>query len=275
MPAPDSISADKLAKLVGTPKCPVIFDLRTSDDFALAPLLVPTARHLSIDALEFDPQWLGSRNIVTLCAQGHAISQGAAALLRTQGIAAEYLDGGFDAWSEADLPTFDPTKLPLSNPRTNTFWVTRSRPKIDRIACPWLIRRFIDQDAQFLYVAPSEVERVGELFGATPFDIENVFWSHRGELCTFDVMLAEFGLNLPALDRLARIVRGADTNRLDLEPEAAGLLAAALGLSRMYSDDLAQLEAGMTLFDAFFRWARDATGETHNWPTNKVETSNG
>ena len=110
---------------------------------------------------------------------------------------------------------------------------------------------------------------VAERYNASPFDIEGVFWSHRDDLCTFDVMLAEFGLSIPALDRLATIVRGADTARLDLAPEAAGLLAASLGLSRMYSDDLEQLEAGMLLYDAFFRWARDATDETHNWPTNK------
>jgi hypothetical protein len=123
----------------------------------------------------------------------------------------------------------------------------------------------------FLYVAPSEVVAAGERFKATPFDIENTFWSHRGELCTFDVMVEEFGLATPALTRLAAIVRAADTARLDLCPEAPGLLAASLGLSRMYDDDLAQLDAGLTLYDAFFRWCRDATGETHNWPTNKIK----
>ena len=102
-----------------------------------------------------------------------------------------------------------------------------------------------------------------------PYDIEGVFWSHRDELCTFDTMLAEFGLEIPALDRLARIVRGADTARLDLEPEAAGLLAISLGLSRIRADDHEQLDAGMLVYDALYRWARDASDETHNWPTNK------
>jgi hypothetical protein len=119
-----------------------------------------------------------------------------------------------------------------------------------------------------LFVAPQEVVGVATQYAAAPFDIEDVFWSHRGLLCTFDVMLAEFGLSIPALDRLATIVRAADTARLDLAPEAAGLLAASLGLSRMYSDDLEQLEAAMLLYDTFYRWARDAA-ETHNWPTNK------
>jgi hypothetical protein len=99
-----------------------------------------------------------------------------------------------------------------------------------------------------------------------PFDIEEVFWSHRGELCTFDVMVEEFGLTSEPIRRLATIVRGADTDRPNLAPEVAGLLAASLGLSRMFNDDLEQLEAGMLLYDAFYRWCRDATGETHNWP---------
>ncbi|GAB5426636.1 MAG: chromate resistance protein [Devosia indica] len=269
MPAPDAIAPDKLAKLVGTPKSPIIVDLRHEDDFARQPRLIPAAKWYASDALPEASAFSGGRSIVTVCGTGSAVSQGVAATLRAQGIAAEYLEGGYAAWIAAGLPTFDPAKLPPADSQRATHWVTRSRPKIDRIACPWLVRRFIDPDARFLFVAPSEVVRVGELFSAAPYDIEGVFWSHRGEDCTFDVMIAEFGLAIPALDRLARIIRGADTARLDLEPEAAGLLAASLGLSRMYSDDREQLEAGMLLYDALFRWARDATGETHNWPTNK------
>jgi hypothetical protein len=131
-----------------------------------------------------------------------------------------------------------------------------------------LIRRFVNPNAVFLYVAPSEVMAVAEKFSATPFDIEGqgVFWSHRDELCTFDVMVEEFGLGgFAPLQRLASIVRGADTDRPDLAAQAPGLLAASLGLSRMFADDLEQLEAGMLLYDAFFRWCRDATGETHDW----------
>ncbi len=163
-------------------------------------------------------------------------------------------------------------KIPPRDGQGRTVWVTRSRPKIDRIACPWLIRRFVDPRAVFLFVAPSEIEAVAERFGATPFDIDGkAFWTHRGELCTFDIMVEEFSLTTEPMLRLARIVRAADTARLDLAPEAPGLLAASLGLSRMYADDLAQLEAGMDLYDAFYRWCRDATDETHNWPTNKPQ----
>ena len=132
-----------------------------------------------------------------------------------------------------------------------------------------LIRRFVDPAAVFLFVAPPEVQGVAERFAAAPFDVEGVFWSHRGERCTFDTMIEEFSLGTEPLKRLATIVRAADTARLDLAPEAAGLLAASLGLSRMHVDDLDQLEAGLALYDAFYRWCRDATEETHNWPTKK------
>jgi hypothetical protein len=163
-------------------------------------------------------------------------------------------------------------KVPARDALGRTHWVTRARPKIDRIACPWLIRRFVDPGAVFLFVAPSEAPGVAERFGATPFDIEGegVLWSHRGDLCTFDVMVEEFALQgHEPLARLAPIVRGADTARLDLAAEAAGLLAASLGLSRMFPDDLEQLEAGMLLYDAFYRWCRDATDETHSWTSHK------
>jgi hypothetical protein len=209
---------------------------------------------------------------VVVCAKGHARSEGVAAWLRQAGRHAEVLDGGHAAWRDAGLPLVPRARIPPRGPDGATLWVTRSRPKIDRIACPWLIRRFVDPMARFLYVSPAEVLGVAERFGATPFDIEadGVFWTHRGELCSFDVMVEEFGLTTPPLLRLATIVRGADTARPDLAPEAPGLLAASLGLSRIYADDHEQLEAGMLLYDAFYRWCRDATEETHNWPTNKT-----
>jgi hypothetical protein len=207
------------------------------------------------------------QTVAVACRRGHGQSQGVAAWLRQAGARAEFLEGGFDAWAEGGGLLVRPDRLPPRNGQGHTVWVTRARPKIDRIACPWLIRRFIDPDAVFLFVSVSEVPSVAERFGATPFDLEGIFWSHRGEKCTFDVMLEEFGLRSPALERLAAIVRGADTARLEIAPEAAGLLAASLGLSRMYRDDLEQLDAAMNLYDAFYRWAGDAVSETHDWPT--------
>jgi hypothetical protein len=162
--------------------------------------------------------------------------------------------------------------LPARDAQGRTVWVTRGRPKVDRLACPWLIRGFVDPRAVFLFVSPAEVAAVAERFAATPFDVEGAFWSHRGERCTFDTMLEEFGLASAPLDRLAAIVRGADTARLDLAPEAAGLLAASLGLSRMYADDLEQLDAAMGVYDAFYRWSRDAADEPHDWPPARKGT---
>lgn len=265
----NNISVEKLSRLIGTPKCPALVDVRIDEDYEADPWLIPSSVRRPHQAVAEWGAELRGRSAIVVCQKGLKLSHGTAALLRAAGVGAEVLEGGFIAWRQAGLPLMPAAKLPSRDQQGRTIWVTRERPKIDRIACPWLIRRFIDPGAVFLFVAPSEVVAVAERFDAAPFDIEGVFWSHRGEACTFDVMVEEFGLATPPLLHLARIVRGADTARLDLEPEAAGLLAISLGLSRMQADDLIQLEAGMLIYDAFYRWCRDATGETHNWPTNK------
>jgi rhodanese-related sulfurtransferase len=268
----NTISPEKLARLVGTPTCPAIIDVRDEDDFATDPRLIPgSVRRPSPEPWRWSADYRG-RSAIVICQKGLKLSHGVAGWLRHDGIPAESLDGGYLAWVGASLPAVPTKKLPPRDAKGRTVWVTRERPKVDRIACPWLIRRFVDPDAVFLFVAPAEVAAVAERFAATPFDVENVFWSHRGELCTFDVMVEEFGLATEPLRRLALIVRGADTARPDLVPEAPGLLAASLGLSRMFADDLQQLEAGLTLYDAFYRWCRDATGETHNWPNKRAGT---
>ncbi|MFD1343236.1 chromate resistance protein ChrB domain-containing protein [Litorisediminicola beolgyonensis] len=262
----NEIPVAALARLIGTPDCPTLLDVRIDEDFDDDPRFIPGAfRHPFKDVCELADDLTGHA-VVAYCQKGLKISQGAAALLRAAGVQAEVLEGGQFAWRDAKLPMVSTGKLPPPNASGRTVWVTRHRPKIDRIACPWLIRRFIDPKAQILYVAASQVANVAERFDATPFDIEGVFWTHRGETCTFDTMIEEFGIGHDALTRLAVIVRGADTNRHDLAPEAAGLLAASLGLSRMFRDDLDQLEAGILLYDAFYRWARDATNEGHDWP---------
>ncbi|GJE45584.1 chromate resistance protein ChrB domain-containing protein [Methylobacterium soli] len=271
MATPNSISVDKLARLVGTLGCPVVIDVRPDDAFSDDPRLIPASVRRSLtDIADWSRDLIG-RSVVAACRHGRDLSHGTAAYLRHVGVDAETLEGGVEAWAAASLPMVPEAKLPHRDLNGRTVWVTRSRPKVDRIACPWLIRRFIDPEAIILFVPPFEVGRVAERFGGAAFDIDDpgVFWSHRGELCTFDVMVEELGLSTPPLLHLATLVRGADTARPDLAPEAAGLLAASLGLSRIYADDLEQLEAGMTLYDAFYRWCRDATDETHNWPTNK------
>jgi hypothetical protein len=142
-------------------------------------------------------------------------------------------------------------------------WVTRARPKIDRIACPWLIARFIDPAAEFLYVPADQVLTVAEETGATPYDIPGVEYGHVDELCSFDAFLRLHDLTDPALLQLAVIVRGADTGRLDLAPQCAGLLAQSLGLSTLYTDDHAMLRQGMVMYDAYYAWLRQAQGESH------------
>ncbi len=266
MPAPDTITVAQLARLVGTPDAPIIVDVRIADDNAVNSRMLPASTSRDHRTVSAWATAYAREPVAVVSQRGQKIAQGTAAWLRHVGAHAEYLEGGFEAWRQANNLLIQPRHVPARDNEGRTVWVTRSRPKIDRIACPWLIRRLIDPAAVFLFVAPAEVANVADRFGATPFDTEGTFWSHRGGDCTFDAMLDEFGLHTPALDRLATIVRGADTDALDLAPQAAGLLAASLGLSRMYRDDLAELDAAMGLYDAFYRWARDAVGETHNWP---------
>ncbi len=275
MPGPDTITTTQFARLLGLPDTPVVIDVRTDDDYATDPRLVPASLRRDFHTVtSWGPAYTW-RSVIVVCQRGLKLSHGVAAWLRHLGARAETLDGGFEAWRNASGLLVRPDHVPARDAQGRTIWVTRERPKIDRVACPWLIRRFIDREAVFLFVPAPEVPAVAERFGAIPFDIEGVFWSHRGEGCTFDVMLEEFGLASEALARLAVIVRGADTDRLDLAPQAAGLLAASLGLSRMYKDDLAQLEAAMGLYDAFYRWSREAVSENHNWPATPAGNRTG
>ena len=260
MAAFNEISPTNLMRLIGTPACPPLIDVCIDTDFDADPYLIPTAirhAHTNLDPLTDQH----SNAAIIICQKGKKLSHGVAAYLRDNGIDAQVLQGGKHAWKEADLPRTQAAKIP------GPLWVTRHRPKIDRIACPWLIRRFVDPTARFLFVPASEVIAVAEKFGATPFGVPDVDWTHQGTDCTFDVMVREFGLNHPALAALATIVRAADTNRHDLAPQAAGLLAILVGLSRMYRDDTAQLNAGMVIYDALYRWARDGQSEGHGWPT--------
>lgn len=272
MPALNTIPVEKLVRLVGTARGPAVIDVRTDEDFAADARLIPGAvRQPWAEVANWAADYQG-QDVVVVCREGHKLSQGAAAWLRQAGASAEALDGGVQAWAAAGHPLVPEAALPPRDARGRTVWVTRARPKVDRIACPWLIRRFVDPNAVFLFVAPAEVAGVAERFEATPFDVEGdgVTWSHDGERCTFDVMVDGFGLGgHKPLTHLALIVRGADTARPDLVPEAAGLVALSLGLSRMFTDDLEQLEAGMLIYDALYRWCRDATGETHDWVSHQ------
>ena len=268
MPAPNEITPAQLMRLIGTPDCPPVVDICTPEDHAADPYLIPGAiRHCHTDIPGLVAR-LTEQRAVIVCQKGKKLSQGTAAYLAAEGLRAEYLQGGMHAWA-SDFPRLPARAIP---PCINgaTLWVTRHRPKIDRIACPWLIRRFVDRKARFLFVAPGEVTAVADRLNATPFDVEDVFYSHKAEHCTFDTMLDTFGLRTEALDRLSTVIRAADTNRHDLHPAAAGLLAISVGLSRQFRDDQAQLAAGLPLYDALYRWARDGHQESHDWPTGKT-----
>jgi hypothetical protein len=192
---------------------------------------------------------------------GHEVSQNAAKALRETGISARFLEGGLEeGWKAAGGEV-------VSKPKdASTRWVTRERPKIDRIACPWLVARFIDPEAEFLYVPPKEVLQSVQEKEAIPYDVPDVHFSHDGELCSFDAFLKSYRLtDDPALARLAVIVRAADTARLELAPQAAGLLAVSLGLSRNFKDDHEMLKHGMVVYDALYAWCKEGQDQVHTW----------
>ena len=277
MPSPTEITVSQLSRLIGTPDAPVLIDLRIDEDFNDDPRLLPCARRHSFSTISNLAPELIDQSVVVYCQKGKKISQGAMALLRGLGVRAETLEGGQFAWRDKGGLLIPAAKLPMridaQDECQGSLWVTRHRPKIDRIACPWLIRRFIDPRARFLFVSPSEVTMVAEKFNAEPFDVEGAFWNHRGNHCTFDTMIEEFELESGPLKKLATIIRGADLGEHDLAPQSAGLVAASLGLSRMYRDDWQQLEASMVLYDGLYRWCRDATEEVHDWSVHSGQLS--
>jgi len=238
---------------------PQILDVRPDAAFA-------TAEHALPCALRRDPgsviAWAGTlelhRPVVACCLHGHAASQEVSAALAGRGLAAHYLEGGIEGWAALGLPL-------APKPGRPSVWVTRARPKVDRVACPWLLRRFVDPDARILFVPPTEVARVAEATGGTAFDIPDAPYTHEGEGCSFDAFLTRHRPDDPALALLARIIRGADTERPDLHPAAGGLFAAALGFSALIPDDHALLRHAFPFYDALYLWCRDLQQEVHRW----------
>jgi rhodanese-related sulfurtransferase len=263
MPSPTEISVAQLSRILGLPGAPTLIDVRPCDEPGSGRYLLQTARQMKAQTVSTWARNYSGRRVIVYCSDGGSLSQGTAAWLRQAGIDAQTLEGGFEAWCKADQPQLCTDRLPGRDGAGRTAWVTRARPKIIRIACPWLIRRFIDPTAVFLYVSPSEVSAVAKRFTAAEFDCGDGIWNDRGDACTLDVMLEEFGIKTEPLSRLAAIVRAADTGAPDLTPQSGGLLAISLGYSRMYRDDMAQLDAAMSIYDALYRWCRDGTEETH------------
>jgi rhodanese-related sulfurtransferase len=264
-----AISAAELVATLGSANHPLVIDVRREPAFQASAHLISGCIRRRPDTLDVWHGELGTtRPIVVTCVHGHEVGQDAAASLRDRGFDARYLIDGVEGWFAAGLPSF--RKSAVYDGSKPTRWVTRARPKIDRIACPWLIRRFVDPFAEFHYVPASDVLAMSEKLHAIPFDIPGVDFSHHDERCSFDSMIERFSLTDSALHRLADIVRGADTSRLELTAQSAGLYAISLGLSDLIEDDHALLQTGMTLYDALYRWQRDLTGETHAWPPKNV-----
>jgi len=257
-----SVTASRLKFELASGEPPLLIDVRREPAFR-------SATDLAAGALRRDPAPVSSWaetlpracSVVVYCVHGHEVSQNVAQALRGIGIAARFLEGGLEeGWKAAGGEVARKPK------EAATRWVTRERPKIDRIACPWLIRRFVDPGAEFLYVPSKEVLCAATERDATPYDVPDVHFSHDGELCSFDAFLGTYRLDRdPALARLAVIVRGADTARPELAPQSAGLLAVSLGLSRNFQDDHEMLKHGMVMYDALYAWCKEGQDETQTW----------
>jgi rhodanese-related sulfurtransferase len=263
--APTAVAPNDLYRLLGGPRCPFIIDVRKTPAFDEDDCMLPGALRVAPEAIAGWPAPTHAKSLVVYCVHGHEVSQQAAAALTGRGFHVAWLDGGMALWREMGMPVMKKSPrfgIPRKQP---THWVTRERPKIDRIACPWLIRRFVDPRAEFLYVPTSAVFSVAESDGAIAYDIPGAPLEHDGDSCSFDAFLNAFDLHDPALDDLAVIVRGADTGRPQLAVQAPGLLAISLGLSYNFPNDHAMLEHGMVVYDALYAWCRHVRDERHNW----------
>jgi len=256
-----SISPSELRASLESGAPPIVIDVRKAPAFLGASEMISGALRRDPEAVG---QWARSLPLastaIVYCVHGHEVSQNAAKALASAGIPARFLEGGIEEGWRASGGAMD-----RKPPNASTRWVTRERPKIDRIACPWLVSRFVDRAAEFLYVPATQVLDAARERDAVPYDVADVHFTHDGDECSFDAFLKHYRLEDPALKRLALIVRGADTGKLDLAPQAPGLAAISLGLSRNFSDDHEMLKQGMVLYDALYTWCKDGQEETHTW----------
>ena len=262
---PSSLSPAAIFARLGLPDSPVIFDVREAADFDARPRLIPGAlRGEPNDVAAWGRTLPRTRTVVAYCNRGGKTSSGVADALNAMGYPAFILEGGIEAWLGAGYPTVK-ARVDLNAPGASR-WVTRERPKIDRLACPWLVRRFIDPRALFFYTPAHQVRAESQALRAEPYDIADVTFSHRGARCSFDAFLDEFDLHDPVIDQVANIVRAADTGELGQAREAPGLLAISLGMSANVRDDIVLLEQAMSVYDALYAWCKTARNETHSWP---------
>jgi rhodanese-related sulfurtransferase len=285
------ISPDELTARLGRGDSPLLLDVRREAVFAASDRLIAGAQRCKPEDVAAFASAHAPREVVVYCVYGHNVSAEAAATLQAAGWKASALSGGIEGGEDgvdaaADIARWRATPLVTLRKRPDlgvtgeqpSRWITRERPKIDRVACPWLIRRFIDPRAGFFYVPAGQVFSEAKRLGAVAFDMPGAPISHEGDWCSFDMLLRGFDIEDAAVDRLARIVRGADTDRLSLEPQSAGLLALSLGLSSLHADDHAMLEAAMPFYDALHAWCRSAEqatwqgtpAETHDWNPERI-----
>ena len=265
-PQPASTSSADSSRLVGTPDSPLFVDVRKAADFAASDYFIPGSIRWDYDANQPQPPEIkGATVAVAYCVKGLHVGIMGAEKLRAPDREVTFLEGGLRQWMETDAPRVKKRPDLGVTGESVSRWVTRARPKIDRIACPWLVRRFIDPRAEFFYVPTNEVFAFAKANNAAAYDIPGAPIEHAGPLCSFDNFLRAFELTSPALERMAVIVRGADTDALNLAPQSAGLLAISLGFSKNIADDHKMLDAMMPVYDALYRWVLDATDEKHNW----------
>jgi rhodanese-related sulfurtransferase len=257
-----SISFSELQSAIRGRQPPLVIDVRKQPAFKAATDMIAGAlRRDPETATAWAKELPSASTVVVYCAHGHDVSQGVATSLNGHGIKAHYLEGGIEEGWKARKGNLD--RKPAD---ATSRWVTRERPKIDRIACPWLIARFVNKAAEFLYVPPKQVLDEAKARDAVPYDIPDVAFSHEGDLCSFDAFLKHYHLTAdPALQQLAVIVRGADTHKLDLASQASGLAAISLGLSRTFSDDHEMLRHGMVMYDALYAWCKEGQDEVRTW----------
>ncbi len=281
-PFPYSISPHDFNAQLGRADTPLVLDVRRQERFASSPRLLAAALRCAPEDVASFALSMSPGAVFVYCVYGHQVSEEAVIALRAAGWSAHRVAGGMEGGQDGEdsvqaigqwraHPPLSFVKRPdwgVTGEQASR-WITRARPKIDRIACPWLIRRLIDPRAEFFYVPTAQVFAQAKQLQAVPYDIPGAPVSHDGALCSFDALLRGFDLHDSALDLLATIVRGADTDRLDLAPQSAGLLAFSLGLSSLHArDDHAMLEAAMPLYDALYAWCRDrvaAQDEAHSW----------
>jgi rhodanese-related sulfurtransferase len=265
-----TISCSALYAQLALTTAPILLDVRDGDDVRSGGRFIPgSLRPDGNDLGRWANRLPRHRAVAVYCTDGAKASTQAARTLADSGFSTSMLEGGFRAWlAEARATVTARAEL---NVPGGSRWVTRERPKIDRLACPWLIRRFLDPEALFFYVPAHRVRLEATTLGAEPYDITDVRFSHRGERCSFDAFLDEFELRDPVLQSLAGIVRAADTNTLDRSPQAPGLLAISLGLSANVPDDIVLLEQAMFVYDALYAWCKTARHETHAWPQTSAQ----